>query len=176
MGAILNRRCLPTLLRATTRLRRRGVAASLDVVGENRTHPRLDLERLAEGLGLAEFVNFVGYASEADLADRYAAADVAVFLSEYEGFGLPALEAAARGVPLVVADRPALSEVFGAAALRVDPQDAEAVAGAIARLLRESDLRTDLVARGRQLAARLSWAETARRTRQVLAAAAGCLP
>jgi glycosyltransferase involved in cell wall biosynthesis len=173
VGAILNRRCLPTLLHATALLRRRGVAASLDVVGENRTHPRLDLQRLAEGLGLAHVVHLVGYASEADLAERYAAADVAVFLSEYEGFGLPALEAAARGVPLVVADRPALSEVFGAVALRVDPQDAEAVAGAIARLLREADLRTELVTRGRELAKRLSWTETARRTREVLAAAAG---
>lgn len=173
VGAILNRRCLPTLLRATALLRRRGVAANLDVVGENRTEPRLDLQRLAQDLGLAEAVQLVGYASEADLAARYAAADVAVFLSEYEGFGLPALEAAARGLPLVVADRPALSEVFGAAALRVDPQDAEAVAGAIARLLREDDLRTDLVAQGRELAASLSWTETARRTREVLAAAAG---
>ena len=115
VGAILNRRCLPTLLQATALLRRRGVAARLDVVGENRTHPRLDL-RAARRAGSASrsAVTLVGYASEADLADRYAAADVAVFLSEYEGFGLPALEAAARGVPLVVADRPALSEVFGA--------------------------------------------------------------
>jgi glycosyltransferase involved in cell wall biosynthesis len=174
VGAILNRRCLPTLLQATALLRRRGVAATLDVVGENRTHPRLDLDRLVRNLDLDGVVSLVGYAPEAVLAECYAVADVAVFLSEYEGFGLPALEAAARGVPLVVADRPALSEIFGAAALRVDPQDAEAVAGAIARLLRDTDLRTDLVARGRELARHLSWTETARRTREVLAAAAGC--
>ena len=172
VGAILNRRCLPTLLQATALLHRRGHDVYLDVVGENRTHPSLDLPDRTLRLGLAARVCLVGYATEEDLAERYAAADVAVFLSEYEGFGLPALEAAARGVPLVVSDRPALSEVFAEAALRVDPLDAEAVAGAVARLLRDHDLRQALVARGRELAARPSWALTADLTRAVLAAAA----
>jgi glycosyltransferase involved in cell wall biosynthesis len=172
VGAILNRRCLPTLLQAVSLLRRRGLAVSLDVVGENRTHPPLDLPALAARLGLGRSVTFTGYTCEQDLAARYAAADVAVFLSEYEGFGLPALEAASRGLPLVVADRPSLSEVFAGAALFVDPQDAEAVAGAVFRLLADDELRRDLVSRGLALARRLSWAEAARRTRETLAAAA----
>ena len=172
VGAILNRRCLPTLLQATALLHRRGHDVHLDVVGENRTHPALDLPDRLAALGLSTRVSLVGYAKEEDLAERYAAADVAVFLSEYEGFGLPALEAAARGVPLVVSDRPALSEVFAEAALSVDPQDAEAVAGAIARLTSDHDLRQDLVARGRALAARHSWAQTAALTRAALARSA----
>jgi glycosyltransferase involved in cell wall biosynthesis len=169
VGAVLNRRCLPTLLQAVALMRRRGCPASLDVVGENRTHPSLDLPQLVRRLGLESAVTLVGYTSEADLARRYAAADVAVFLSEYEGFGLPALEAAARGLPLVVADRPALSEVSGPAALLVDPRDAEAVAAALLRVLREPDLRRDLLTRGRDLVKRHSWAETARLTRDVFA-------
>jgi glycosyltransferase involved in cell wall biosynthesis len=172
VGAILNRRCLPTLLQAVSILRRAECPASLDVVGENRTHPPLDLPYLARRLGLEDAVSLLGYASEAALAERYAAADVAVFLSEYEGFGLPALEAAARGLPLVLADRPALSEVSGEAALLVEPRDAFAVAAAVLRVLREPDLRRDLLARGRDLVARHSWAETARITRDILARAA----
>jgi glycosyltransferase involved in cell wall biosynthesis len=172
VGAILNRRCLPTLLQATALLNRRGHDVHLDVVGENRTEPPLDLPDRVERLGLGHRVSLVGYAAENDLAERYAAADVAVFLSEYEGFGLPALEAAARGVPLVVSDRPALSEVFAEAALRVDPKDAEAVAGAIARLLNDPDLRRELVTQGRALAARHSWTRTADLTRAALAGAA----
>ncbi len=172
VGAILNRRCLPTLLQATALLHRRGHDVHLDVVGENRTHPTLNLADLVDRLGIAGQVSLVGYATEEDLAERYAAADAAVFLSEYEGFGLPALEAAARGVPLVVSDRPALCEVFAEAALRVDPRDAEAVAGAVARLIRDEDLRRGLVARGRELAARHSWARTAEETRAALARAA----
>jgi glycosyltransferase involved in cell wall biosynthesis len=172
VGAIFNRRCLPTLLHATALLRRRGLNVSLDVVGENRTHPRLNLSFLIRQLDIGDRVTFTGYVPEVELADRCAAADVAVFLSEYEGFGLPALEAAARGLPLVVADRPALSEILGGAALLVDPQDAEGVARAVLRILQDADLRLDLVTRGRNLAARHSWAETARLTRDVLAAAA----
>lgn len=172
-GTILNRRRLPVLLQATALLRRRWPALALDVVGENRTHPRLDLAAEVDALGLGGSARLSGFVDEAALALRYAAADVAVFLSEYEGFGLPPMEAAARGVPLVVSSRPSLGEVFAEAALLVEPRDAAAVAEAVDRLLRDAPLRDDRVARGRALAARHSWSETARRTLAVLEEAAG---
>jgi len=168
VGAILNRRCLPVLLRASARLCRRHPRLALDVVGDNRTHPPTDFAALVVALGLEERVRLSGFVEEAGLADRYAAADVAVFLSEYEGFGLPALEAAARGVPLVVSREPALGEIFAEAALVVDPQDEGAVADAIDRALRDASLRERLVDAGRALARRFSWADTARRTRRLL--------
>jgi glycosyltransferase involved in cell wall biosynthesis len=173
VGAVLNRRCLPELLRATARLSRRHPSLVLDVVGENRTHPRLDLERLVAALGLSGRVRLSGFVDDASLADRYAAADAAVFLSEYEGFGLPALEAAARGVPLVVARHPSLGEVFRDAALLVEPRDETAVAAALDRVLADAASRERLRAAGRGLAARHSWAEAARRTRELLLEAAG---
>lgn len=172
VGAILNRRCLPELLRATARLDRHHPDLRLDVIGENRTMPRLDLPDLARRLGLGGRVGFSGFVDEAGLADRYAAADVAVFLSEYEGFGLPAIEAAARGVPLVVSHRPSLCEIFGGAALVVDPRDEAAVALAIHRLLTQPALRARLVEAGRALARGHSWARTATLTRAVLEEAA----
>ena len=100
VGAVLNRRCVPELLRAVAALRAAHPGVVLDIVGENRTHPRLrpGRPRLASSASSAS-VRLSGFVDEAGLADRYAAADAAVFLSEYEGFGLPALEAAARGVP-----------------------------------------------------------------------------
>jgi glycosyltransferase involved in cell wall biosynthesis len=173
VGAVLNRRCLPELLRATARLARRHPPVVLDVVGENRTHPRLDLARAAAALDLGSRVRLSGFVEDGELAQRYAAADAAVFLSEYEGFGLPALEAAARGVPLVVARAPSLGEVFRDAALLVDPRDETAVAAALDRVLADAALRDRLVAAGRALAARHSWAEAARRTREALQEAAG---
>ena len=172
VGAILNRRRLPELLRAIARVRARRPDLVLDVVGENRTHPRLDLRAMADRLGLAAAVRFSGFVDEAGLADRYAAADAAVFLSDYEGFGLPAVEAAARGVPLVASRRPALGEIVGEAALGVEPEDETAVAGALDRVLGDPTLRADLVRRGRMLAARCSWKEAAARTREVLLRAA----
>jgi glycosyltransferase involved in cell wall biosynthesis len=173
VGAVLNRRCAPELLRAVARLRHVHRGLVLDVVGENRTHPRLDLVRLVDELDLGRIVRLSGYVDESALADRYAAADVAVSLSEYEGFGLPALEAAARGVALVVSAAPSLGEIFGAAALLVDPRDDAQVASAVDRLIREPALRQERVAAGRALAARHSWERTAALTRAALGEAAG---
>lgn len=173
VGTLLGRRCLPTLLQAASRLARSWPGLRLEVVGEDRTHPPIDFPGLVRRLGLETAARLSGFVSEAALADRYAAADVAVSLSEYEGFGLPVLEAMARGVPVVIGNRPALSEIFGGAALAVEPRDAGAVAAAVDRVLRSDALRDDLVARGRLLAARHTWQETARLTRQALAAAAG---
>jgi glycosyltransferase involved in cell wall biosynthesis len=172
VGAIFNRRCLPDLLRAAARLVRRWPDLVVDVVGEDRTHPALDLPALVAGLGLEGHVRLPCFVSEAGLVERYAAADVAVQLSEYEGFGLPVLEAMARGLPVVTSTEPALGELFGEAALLVDPHDVPAVAAAVDRILADPGLRAELVAKGRALASRYSWAETARRSAEVLAAAA----
>jgi glycosyltransferase involved in cell wall biosynthesis len=172
VGAIFNRRCLPDLLRAVTSLRHRWPDLAAEIVGEDRTHPPLDIGGLVRGLGLERTVRQSGFVVEAGLAARYAAADVAVLLSEYEGFGLPALEAMARGVPVVTSIHPSLNEIFGEAALLVDPHDVPAIAQAVDRVLSEPGLREGMVARGRALASRYSWAETARRTADVIAAAA----
>jgi glycosyltransferase involved in cell wall biosynthesis len=173
VGSVLNRRLMPTLIQAVALLAGRHPTLRLDIVGDNRTHPRLDLGLLAARTGLGDRLRVSGFVTEIELADRYAAADAAVFLSEYEGFGLPALEAAARGVPLVVSTRPSLGEIFAEAALSVDPTDAGAVAAALERVLAEPDTRAGLAARGRALAARYSWAETARLAHQALVEAAG---
>ena len=76
-----------------------------------------------------------GFVEDHELALRYAAADAFVALSEYEGFGLPALEAAARGLPLVVGRPPSQGEIFRDAALLVDPRDEHAIAQALDRAL-----------------------------------------
>jgi len=173
VGAVLNRRCAPELLRSAARLASRHPGLVLDVVGENRTHPRLDLPAMVASLGLGAGVRLSGYVEDQALADRYAAADAAVFLSEYEGFGLPALEAAARGVPLVVGRAPALGEVFRDAALLVDSRDETGIAAALDHVLADGALRSGLVRAGRKLAAGYSWADTASRTRAALLEAAG---
>jgi glycosyltransferase involved in cell wall biosynthesis len=117
-------------------------------------------------------VRLEGFLDDDALARWYAAADVCVFLSDYEGFGLPALESMARGVPVVASRAPALGEIFAEAALLADPRDEREVAEAIGRVLADPALRIDLAARGRALAARFSWADAARRTWTCLAAAA----
>jgi len=173
VGSIFNRRRLPELLQAVAALRRTRPGLRLEVVGENRSHPFLDVDALVDRLGLGPHVRLSGFLSDAELALRYAAADVAVFLSDYEGFGLGVLEAMARGLPAVVSRAPAMGEIYGEAALLVDPRDPFAVAGAVGRILDDAALRAALVARGQALAGRYSWAATAAATRAVLAEAAG---
>ena len=173
VGAILNRRPLPTLVRAASRLRPRWPLLTLRVVGENRTRPLLDVERLLADTGMVGHARMEGFVDEETLAVRYAAADVAVFLSDYEGFGLPALESMARGVPVVASRAPALGEIFGEAAVLVEPRDEVAVADAIERVLADGELRADLIRRGRALAARYSWKKAADDTWRCLARAAG---
>jgi glycosyltransferase involved in cell wall biosynthesis len=170
VGSVFDRRCLPVLLRAVAGLVPSWPELRLDVVGENRSS--LDLAALVRSAGLRRHVRLSGFVDENELALRYAAADVAVFLSEYEGFGLPALEAMARGVASVVSSAPAMGELFADGAVLVEPHDDAAVRGAIDGLLRDPAARAERVARGRALARRFSWRATALRTREVLAAAA----
>lgn len=172
VGSVFNRRCLPELLAAGALLIDRWPSLCIDVVGDNRTHPRRDLTALARQAGLADRVRFSGFVDDSALALRYAAADAVVQLSDYEGFGLPALEAMAWGVPVVASNRPALSEVVGDAACTVDPRDPRDIARALAQVIGHSAFAADLRERGRARAARFSWQTTADRALAALHEAA----
>ncbi|NOZ30242.1 MAG: glycosyltransferase family 4 protein [Chloroflexi bacterium] len=115
----------------------------------------------ARTLGLQDQVRFLGPVDEADLPALYGGAELFVFPSLYEGFGLPVLEAMACGAPVVCSDRASLPEVAGDAALLVDPTDAEALAGAITRLLTDEGLRQEMRRRALARAAEFSWERTA---------------
>ena len=101
----------------------------------------------------------LGYVEERDLPALYAHAEVLAMPSLYEGFGLPCIEAMACGTPVVAADRAALPEACGGAALLVDPDDADAFAAALIRAAGPE--RERLVEAGRARAAGLSWARSA---------------
>ncbi|MEU4564716.1 glycosyltransferase family 4 protein [Actinoplanes sp. NPDC023936] len=119
-------------------------------------------------LGLDRTVRFVSGISDQELADLFRSATVAAVPSRYEGFSLPAVEAMACGVPLVVTTAGALPEVTGPdglASLHVAPGDAEALSAAIGRLLDDEPLRRRLGEQGRRRAAEhFTWRRTAIRT------------
>jgi glycosyltransferase involved in cell wall biosynthesis len=123
-----------------------------------------ELREAAARLGVADDVVFPSWVSQAELEGLYALADAFVFPSLYEGFGLPLLEAMARGVPVATSDRSSLPEVAGDAALAFDPEDVAAIRGAIERLLADADLRARLIAAGRERAAGFTWERTAELT------------
>ena len=131
------------------------------VIAGFRTPHSDELEELARQLGVAGRVDIRGYVTDAELEALYARADAVVLPSRVEGFGLPALEAMSRGVPVACARTPALLEAAGDAALTFSPDSAEGAADAIRRLLENPD---PWIARGRRRAAELSWQRCAQAT------------
>jgi glycosyltransferase involved in cell wall biosynthesis len=103
----------------------------------------------------------------------WALARVFVFPSLYEGFGLPVLEAMARGVPVACSDASSLPEVAGDAALLFDPSSTSEIAGALTRLLDDQALRARLSALGRVRAELFTWERAARLTLESYARAVG---
>jgi len=128
------------------------------------TEYEAELRRRAVELGVAEDVRWPSWVSPADLEGLYAAAACLVFPSLYEGFGLPVLEAMARGVPVASSNRSSLPEVAGDAALLFDPEDPAAIARAMTRLLSDRELRERLGRAGRERAAAFTWERTAELT------------
>jgi glycosyltransferase involved in cell wall biosynthesis len=120
-----------------------------------------ELRRRAEELGVTRDVRLLGWIGPAELEGLYAAAACFIFPSLLEGFGLPVLEAMARGVPVACSGRGSLGEVAGAAALLFDPESEPAIAAAIERLLEDRAEADRLRCAGRARAARFTWATTA---------------
>jgi glycosyltransferase involved in cell wall biosynthesis len=110
-----------------------------------------------------ERVRILGHVDDATLAGLYENAALLAFPSLYEGFGLPLLDAMARGLPALIGDRGALPELAGEAALAVDVESTEAIAAGLRRLLGEASLRKRLAAAGRTRAKSYSWDSAAER-------------
>ena len=138
----------------------------LVVPGYPTPHERELTDRACE-LGTLEQIRLPHWLDQVDLEGLYAAATAFVFPSLYEGFGLPALEAMRRGVPVACSDRGSLPEVAGDAALLFDPEDTGAMHDALSRLLHDDPLRERLRAAGPARAALFTWEATADATAEV---------
>lgn len=164
------------LLRAYARLLEQYPELELLVVSRPKAGGKT--ERLIQRLGITDKVRFVSGITTDQMVEYYAEAAIAVVPSVYEGFGLPAGEAMACGVPIVSTDGGALPEVVGDAGIIVPVKNVDALAEAIDGLLRDPQRREELGARGRQrILDQFCWDVCARQMvsyyRQVLAHANG---
>jgi glycosyltransferase involved in cell wall biosynthesis len=151
---------------ATLRAEPQGEALKL-VIGGAKGWFYEDVFARVEELGLEGEVLFPGYIPASELPLWYNAAQLFVYPSLYEGFGLPPLEAMACGTPVVAANTSSLPEVVGEAGLTVDPLDIEGLAEAMRRVLNDKALRQEMRERGLRRAQGFSWTKTAQQTVQV---------
>jgi glycosyltransferase involved in cell wall biosynthesis len=124
--------------------------------------PQEGLRSAIASSGAARHIRVVTNATDADVERLYRTATALVLPSRYEGFGFPALEAMARGCPVLASDIPALREISGSGALLLPVDDVGAWADAMRRVTSDERLRAELRARGAATAARYSWDATAR--------------
>jgi len=109
-------------------------------------------------------IQITGYLSVHALDRLFARSRIFAFPSLDEGFGMPVLEAMVRGVPVITSNRSALPEVAGDAALQINPEDTQSLAGAINRLIGDSALSTELIAAGKERAAKFTWRSAVNKT------------
>ena len=122
---------------------------------------------LTDKLGLRESIVFIGYIPREDLSCFYKLADVFVYPSFYEGFGMPILEAFSFGAPVVTSAVSATAEVSSDAALLVNPEKEEDIAEAIRKVITDKALRDNLIERGKKRLKDFSWEKSAERTLEV---------
>ncbi|MGE5245596.1 MAG: glycosyltransferase family 4 protein [Betaproteobacteria bacterium] len=170
-GSIFNRRHVPDLIRAFAALARRYLAASLDLVGDDRSFPAENIADLIERQELGDRLRWHRYASEDQLRTLYARARAFAFLSEYEGLGMTPLEALAAGVPPVLADTKVARASCGDAALYVPIGDIPAATAALEQALFDEPTRARILDSAAAVLPRYQWPRAAAETLAVIEAA-----
>ncbi len=167
VGTLSPRKNLPRLVQAFHVLHASaGIAHKLVVVGV-KGWLYSDVFNVVQELGLQDQVVFTDYVSEQTLCLLYNAADAFAYVSLYEGFGLPVLEAMACGTPVVTSNTSSIPEVAGGAALFVDPYDVRDISQALFKVLTDTPLRARLCDLGLKRSAGFSWDKTAQQTLDV---------
>jgi glycosyltransferase involved in cell wall biosynthesis len=166
VGVLEPRKNLLTLLHAFKSLAERGIEHSLVIVGQ-RGWMNDKVFEVAKDLTLSSRVIFTGYVPERDLPFLFSSAEVFVYPSTYEGFGLPVLEALACGIPVITSNVSSMPEIVGDAGILVNPLDEVELADAMQRVLTDRVLHAKLARDGRARSKMFSWERTARETLMV---------
>jgi glycosyltransferase involved in cell wall biosynthesis len=161
VGAVQKRKNVARLAQAFERM---PAGWKLAIAGSAEGYAAAEELRAVEQSPRRRDIEVLGYVPSAALEDLFSRARIFAFPSLDEGFGMPVLDAMARGVPVVSSRRSAIPEVAGDAALLVDPEDIEELGAALNRLAGDEALRQDLARKGRERAAEFTWEAAVERT------------
>jgi len=164
VGRVEPRKNPVRVLEAFARCRARLGASFRLVIAGDKTWSAAEVDAAIARLGIGAFVDQLGHNAFEELIALYNAAEMLVYPSLWEGFGLPILEAMACDTPVVTANISSMPEVAGDAAVLVDPMDPASIAEGMVAVATDPALRETLRTRGRARAAQFSWDTTARRT------------
>lgn len=167
-GAV--RKNTPALVRMFAKVAAGDPAARLVILGATDTKQKATLKELIGQLRLEGRVSLLGYVPDEELDRLYREAACLVYISLYEGFGLPPLEVMVHGMPVVASNRSSIPEVVGDAGILVDPEDTDAIANAVLHLLHDQAFRRQLSEKAWQRAREFSWRTTAEKTVSILEA------
>lgn len=176
VGTLSGRKNIPSLVESLALLSQQSPERDYQLALVGGESPGLkgyqDILDTIRRLGLAPKVHLLGHVTDSVLPDVYNMADVFVFPSLYEGFGLPLVEAMASGLPIVASDRSCIPEIVGGAALTVDPEKPAQIAAAVQQIMENSAVRSGLVQEGIKRSTLFTWQEAAERTAEVYSLAA----
>lgn len=163
VGNIEPKKNIWTLLYLHKRLKQKGLPHKLIIAGRRSWSSRVEVDEISEEIK-SNNVIWVGYVNRNDLPCFYQMADVFVFLSLYEGFGFPPLEAMACGTPVVSTYKGALSETIKDAALTVDPFNIQQITQSVISMIQNSSLRKNHIESGHKRIREFDWKRTAKET------------
>jgi glycosyltransferase involved in cell wall biosynthesis len=160
VGTLEPRKNFSALIKAFVIVKRKFPEYKLVIVGKKGWKYQ-DIERSVREFQLEKDVIFTGYMKDEDLHHTYNLAEVFVFPSLYEGFGIPPLEAMASGCPVISSNAASLPEVVGDAGLLIEPSSSHKIADAIISLIENPQLKNTLLEKGFHRSRKFSWVETA---------------
>ncbi len=168
VGSIFNRRHLPEAILGFLRAAEKYPGLQFLIIGKNHTYPFMDIEKIVKDANNTLGRNAVlraEYAEDSDLVWLYNGAKLSIYLSDYEGFGLPPLESIASGTPAIISDIPTEKEAVGEAGIYVkDNKNVWEIGEKIGLGLADEKLRNDLMAKGRERIKILGWKKCANQT------------
>jgi len=172
IGAIFNRRFIPECIEAFKQIAKNFPEYQFLISGINYTHPFVDIDYIIKKANKdigREAIIRTEYAEEKDLIYLYNSADLFIWLSSYEGFGLPPLEALACGTPVITTKMGSLAEAVGESAIFVNnPENTQEIIKAMERVLSDKQLANELSKKGLKQAEKFSWQKTADKTLKIL--------